>query len=410
MSIFRLTLLCSLLVGSASAANLNLSLGDIPRRITDHNPALAAARLTIDEAKARVLGSGRLSNPELGLGFNHDSRFREGTISTSLSQRFPLTSRLRLEKNLSQKLVAAAELEVLDTTRKMIAEAQSLAVQLLSLDQQQTLRQQQLELAKELSQFASDRASKGEISPLDAAQAQVDSQRLILESRKLSANRVNLLGQLKPTLGLAPTDTLTISGDLPAVVLPAKRGGQQRPDYQLHLLREDAALKEIDLARSKKWEDIEAGLLWEGERAEDAPDGLSRTGFIGFQLSIPLPFWNRNQGEIAEKNASAIRSKLETKALNSTINHELSALRDEMQAYAHLAKETKEQLLPLVIEQADRIDQAYQTGQTDLITVLQVRDQRLQLEVAVLEAQRDFHLARIRYEAASAQHVPASSK
>jgi cobalt-zinc-cadmium efflux system outer membrane protein len=405
MSTFRFLYLSAFLIGTLPAADLSLSLADIPQRTTRHHPTLAAARFTIDEARARVIGAGRLANPAIGLAFNHDSRFREGTISTSLTQRFPLTSRLRLEKNLSHQLVTAAELEVQDAARKTIAETQSLAVQLLSLDQQRALRQQQLELAKKLSQFASDRANRGELSPLDAAQAQVDSQRLILETRKLAADRVNLLGELKPKLGLDPTDHLTITGNLPPVAMPAKRSGQQRPDYQLHLLREQAALTEIDLARAKKWEDIEAGILFEGERAEDAPEGLERTGFFGFQLSIPLPFWNRNQGEIAEKTASAIRTKLESKALDSIINHEISALRDEMQAYAELARETKEQLLPLVIQQSDRIDQAYQTGQTDLITLLRVRDQRLQLEVAALEAQRDFHLARIRYEAATAKHT-----
>ena len=47
------------------------------------------------------------------------------------------------------------------------------------------------------------------------------------------------------------------------------------------------------------------------------------------------------------------------------------------------------------------------SGQTDLLTVLRAGEQRLQLEASALDAERDFHLARIRYEAATAQHAPA---
>ena len=62
-------------------------------------------------------------------------------------------------------------------------------------------------------------------------------------------------------------------------------------------------------------------------------------------------------------------------------------------------------VLPLVVEQSNRIEKAYEGGQSDLIELLRVREQRLQLEVAALEASRDFHLAKIRYASATGQHV-----
>lgn len=402
-----LLLLCA--STAATAATVPISLSQSATYVRQNNPDLKAARLRIDEAKGRLLGSGRLSNPEVGASLTHDRRFREGTLGVSFDQKFPLTSRLSLEKTLSQKLVSAAELEVREMERQTIAEAQSLLVKLLSIDQQKALRKQQTELAQKLSSFAADRSNKGEISPLDAAQAQVDSQRLVLEGRKLEAERVSIVGELKPKLGAAANDTLTITGGLPPSTLPGNAGWTSRPDYQLSRTNADAALVEVDLAKAKKWDDVTAGLTWEGERMEDAPDGLERTGFFGFRISVPLPFWNKNQGEIAEKNAAAMRASLETKALAAGITNQVAAARAEMVANAALATETKENLLPLVVEQTDKLEKAYETGQVDLLTILRARDQRLQLEAAVLDATRDFHLARIRYEAATAKHAPASA-
>ena len=403
---FPLILFTVLLAGRLSAATVTLNA--VPAMVRTGNPSLSAARVRIEEARGRLLGAGRLSNPELGAGFTHDRRFEEGTVGVSLDQRFPITARLRLEKALSQKLVLAAELEVRDAERQLIAEAQALAVKLLSLEQQRALRVQQTELAQKLSKFATERAAAGEISALDAAQAQVDSQRLLLEGNKLETERVSLVGELKPKLGLPAEEPLTVTGGLPATALPARASWERRADYQLARVNEDAARTGIDLAKSKRWEDIGVGVMWEGERMEDAPEGLERTGFFGLQLTIPLPFWNRNQGEIAEKTAAAHRAILETKALASGISNEAAAARAEMEANAKLAAETKDKLLPLVLQQTERLENAYKTGQVDLLTVLRAREQRLALEAAVLDATRDFHLARIRYEAATGKHAPAA--
>jgi len=91
--------------------------------------------------------------------------------------------------------------------------------------------------------------------------------------------------------------------------------------------------------------------------------------------------------------------------LEFEISHEVKSIREEMEAYARLANETRHTLLPLVVEQSNRIEKAYESGQSDLIDLLRVREQRLQLEVAALEASRDFHLAKIRYAAATGEHV-----
>ena len=385
-----------------SAGEVRVPYTSVSSYTLKHNPSLAAARLRIEEAKARLLGAGRLSNPEVGVEFQRDDHFYEGTFGVSFDQKFPVTARLRLEKVVAHKEVAAAELEVRDAERKMIAEVKPLAVKLLSLDQQRTLRQKQADLALKLSDFASERAKTGEISALDAAQAQVDAQRILLEGRQLETERITLLGQLKPMLGVRETDSLAITGSLPAMTASMPKGNwESRPDYQLSKVREDATRSEIDLAKSKKWEDMTAGVTFEHERAVDEPDGLDKTPFFGVRLSIPLPFWNKNEGQIAEKMAAAHRAQLETKALGSIIRNEAAAARAEMAAYAKLAGETKDKLLPLVLEQTDKLEQAYQSGQTDLLTVLRAREQRLQLEAAVLSATRDYHLARIRYEAAT---------
>jgi cobalt-zinc-cadmium efflux system outer membrane protein len=382
---------------------VTLSLSDIAPRVRDHHPALKAARLSVEEARGRQLGSGRLSNPALNTSFQNESRVSPRTTLFGIDQAFPLTRRLSLEKKLTAQLVNAAEHEVRDVERRYTALARSLAVKLLALDKQRALRQQQTALAQKLSDFARDRAKAGELSPLDAVQAQVDSQRLLLEARRIEIESTSLQGELKPMLGIKPQDTLTLAGDLPLLSLSESKDWQQRADYQLAQTRIKAAQTDAELAKARRMSDVSAGFFASREQQDVTPRHTERTGFVGFHFSIPLPFWNRNQGEIAEKAATAERALLESEALAAQITGEADTARREMQANAALATDTRDKLLPLVIEQTSKLEKAYESGQADLLAVLRARDQRLQLESAALDAMRDFHLARIRYESATGQ-------
>lgn len=393
---------------ASSAAALTLSLADVAPRVRAHHPALKAARLAIAEAQGRQLGSGRLSNPSFNYDFQNQSRVSPQTGIFSFDQAFPVTRRLSLEKKLTSQLVQAATLEVRDVERKLIADAQQQVVRLLTLTRQKALRQQQTELAQKLADFAEGRAKAGEVSPLDAKQVRLDSQRLRVEFRLLEAQSVSLLGQLKPMLGLRSEDTLTISGDLPPMELPTVTTWTLRPDYQLAQTKIMAAETDKSLARANRLQDVKMGLFASNEMQDVPGTGRVRTGYIGFRFSLPLPFWNRNQGNIAEKTATADRARLERDALAMQINSESGTARKEMETNASIVRETRENLLPLAAEQMDAMQKAYEAGQADLQSVLRSRDQRLQLESSTLDALRDFHLARIRYEAAVGKHAPAA--
>lgn len=394
---------------TGSSHALTVDLAATAARVRASNPELKAARLAIEEAKGRLLGAGRLANPVLTFEHQGESGLSPGSTGLAIDQAFPLTKRLKLEKQLSAQMVRAAELEVRDAERRLIAEAQAQVVRLIAVDQQRGLRTRQAEVARELADFAKERSAKGELSPLDAAQALVDAQRALLAGKTLETERVAILGEAKRLLGVPSGETLTVAGQLPALSIPLSGDWQQRPDFQAARLKEEAARTDIDIARSEKWEDASAGLFGAREHEGVPGKGEDHSGYAGFRFSIPLPMRKRNEGEVAEKTASAERAGLESEALASGITNEAATAREEMAAHADLAAEMRDTLLPAVREQSRKLEQAYKTGEADLLSVLRAREQQLELEAAILDASRDFHLARIRYEAAVGLHAPAAS-
>lgn len=396
------TLFPILFTTTALAGRPIITLDSIATRVRADNPVLAAARLRIAEARGRLVQSGRLRNPEVEFDYARNTSMpREHTLGVALVQRFPVTARLRLEKEVSQTQLAAAEAEVRDAERKLIAQARTTAVKLLALRSQRELRSKQLTNSREQTAFLQKRAESGEASAVDTAQVELESRMLETEILQLSVEEVAMAGELRPLLGIAGTEPLNLDGELAAPAAPASAGVSARPDVQAAQLTADAARTEVAKERANRFEDVGVGVVYQRERTEDAPDGLSTDQMLGVKVSIPLPLWNTNRGRIEEAEAAAERARLEADALRFNANAEADAAAAEMGALAKLLGELDAKLLPKAAELEERLRQSYAAGQTPLIETLRARDRRLQLQRQRLDALRDYHLARVRHEAAT---------
>jgi outer membrane protein, heavy metal efflux system len=404
MSKFSFTALLAL---AALATSLHaepavvVSLASVGDRIRAQNPDLAAARFRIQEAAGRMNQSGRLANPELETGFEHNPRFREGKLEVGVSQRFPVTDRLRLEKQISQTELDAAEAEVREVGRKLTGQAREAVVKILATRQRRELLREQSGVSGEFAKFLSDIAAKGEGSSLDAGQAKLEAASLAMEMRQLDAAESALVGELKPLLGMRPGEALSVGGTLPGATLPGTAADpSRRPDFQAAKLDALAAKQGVALEQAKRYDDVEGGIFTGVERTEDAPEGYENEAIVGLRFKVALPFWNKNEGAIQEAEAKQQRKEMEAVALSRNIRLEAEAARSEMGEWAKMIAEINDTLLPLANEQSVFAETTFRSGQGEIQSVLRSREKRLQLAAARLDALREFHLARVRHETA----------
>lgn len=378
-----------------------ISLANVGNRIRAQNPDLAAARLRIDEAVGRVNQSGRLANPELETGVEHNPHFREGKFEIGFTQRFPLTGRLQLEKEVSRTELKSAEAEVREVERRLIGKARETVVRILATRQRRGLLHEQAGVSRGFAEFLVEVAAKGEGSPLDAGQAKLEAASLAMEMRQLDAGEAALLGELKPLLGMRPGEALSVGGSLPEATLPGTTADpSRRPDFQAAELDALAAAQSVALEQARRLDDVEGGIFAGAERAEDAPDGYDNEAIVGLRFKIPLPLWNKNEGAIQEAAAKQQRKEMEATALGRNIRLEAEATRSEMLEWSKMIAEINDTLLPLADEQAALAETAFRSGQGEIQSVLRSREKRLQLAAARLDALCEFHLARVRHETA----------
>ena len=390
----------------AGAETVSLPMEALPARVSTHHYGLRVARTAIEEAKARVAGAGRLPNPRAGVDWRPQNRLNPAAAVFSVEQAFPVTRRLSLEKTLGAQQVAAAVLEVRDVERRLIAEVRTMAVQWLSLEARRALSVEQVQLSEAVAKAAGRRAESGEGAAADAAQAELEAARAGLEVTRLDGELRVQSERLKPALGIGPGDTLVLAGKLAEPEAVAVGGAwQRRPDYQLARARSDAAVTAAALAKARKWDDWSAGLTG-GPEYQRINGDTQTTGFAGIRLSVPLPFWNRNEGEIAAAAAQALRAREELAALGVQIAAEAETARREMEVLAETAGRLKRTLLPAAAAQTARLEKSWQAGEVAFAVFLRAREQQLEMQAMGLDLRRDYHLARIRFEAATANTRP----
>lgn len=374
-----------------------LTVSEISDALRRHNPSLAAARYTLAEAEAQRKSAGRLANPEFFTGIIHDPRYREIGGTVGFRQSFPFTSRLKIEKDLSVALLLQAEQEIEVMTEKLIGEAHMIAVRLLTLQAHEVLHKQHLKLADELANYAEEVAKKGEGSPLDASQTRLEANQQMIELRELDTRAEKLRAELATIIGFSHNTRITLEGSLDAPTLPDFHTAtlQNRAVYRATRLGIAAADESTQLERSKRWQDITASLFTGVSREEDNPIGLEREHRIGFQVSIPLPLWDKNEGQIEKAQSRKERMEHTLKAVAHKIQSDASQSYQSMKSEARLVQEITSLLIPAAEQQQTKSINAYQAGQISLEPVLRSREQLIELRAARLHALRDFHLARV---------------
>ena len=121
-----------------------------------NNTSLIAARTTIEQAQARHRQSGRRSNPELMVGYTTDQTFSnegEYTFEIGFEQRFPVTNRLRLLKNLAKIEIELAETEIVNQERLLTQQVETLILNIAQSLEEQRLREAQIRLNQEFASF-----------------------------------------------------------------------------------------------------------------------------------------------------------------------------------------------------------------------------------------------------------------
>lgn len=399
-------------LSSLSGATLILTTEQAVAHALAHNPSLAAARTAIDQAQGRYRQAGRWQNPELSLDYASDrwsNDAGERAFAVGFEQRFPVTNRLRMQKNIARDEVELAQAEVANQARLLALQVESSVAGVAEIQAQLKLREEMWALNTEFAVFIESRIETGEASSIDANQIKIETYAVQQAMQQLRNKLIERLAALRQLIGLDVDTAIETAFEFalpqtqPDLPILTHEALQNHPEYRMKSLLYVIADKQVAVERATCWADIALRVFFEEERSVDDPGGLGTDRSFGVGVSIPLPLMNRNNGAIEASIAQLQRIRYELDSVSAKIR---SDARSQRERVLHLYAQTRDyetNLTQLVEKNLRDMTAAYGAGQVSLTELFRSQEQGLKIQSTHLAMLHDFEQAMINWKAATAQ-------
>ena len=401
----RMIILASALLLPAQPA-YPMTIGEAVGTALKNNPSIQAARLEEGAAQGRLDQAGLLlkSNPVIEGSLSRKETLPDGgekakNYEVRLSQEFELAGQRGLRVDAARSGREKTLLDIRDRERVLIAAVKDAFARALAANRKIDLTEEAVRLQEELAASAAVKFQTGDISALEQNLADVElgksrRDRMLAERERREA----LLG-LQELLGLKPSLSFSIEGELPTETpsIPDRDTirdavAQQRSDAQ-------SAAAEVQQAK--------AAMKLAGR---DAIPSVTVSGFYnhdtwlneaGVMLSFPLPFFDRKQADRKEAAAKAGQALIKQASLERTIDRELEETHANLVAAADELSLFKKDVLGKAMENLSLMNLAFKEGKFGFFEVRLAQKDTIDAQFAYLESQVRLQLALNAWEKAT---------
>ncbi|HKO59808.1 MAG TPA: TolC family protein [Pyrinomonadaceae bacterium] len=363
------------------------SSNDIVRRALIANGELAAARIEIDRARARVRQAGLRPNPTLDFEqttghFTGSSDERETIVGIAVPIELGGKRRRRIE--LAQAELEAVEAEVADRERRLAAEVRGVYAEALAALRELETTENLNRIDLQTTRFVQARVNEGETAPLELNLLRTEVDRLRSRRALVEGKLTVALVRLKSLARIPANEPLSLREDLAAPLRPALPQSvdaaidialRSRPDLRLARLNEEVAQAGLSLARAAGAPELTAFSRYTLSRSsfDDTPIGTlrDRDKLLTFGVSVGIPIFNRNQGSKAEATAAISQARMRREFFEQVVRSEVQSAYARYEAARSAALTFEQGVIARSNENIRVIRAAYELGQfqiTDLLS------------------------------------------
>lgn len=379
------------ILGQVPAAGAPLTLDAALALAAASNPALAAAAKEADALQGGVTQAGVLPNPDIVLGVE-DTRRDSRTTRVEIGIPVELGGKRSARILAAERAQTAAVAELAQARAQLRAAAVAAFFDLLIAQEGLELAAGSAQVAARASDIAARRVAAGKVAPLEETRARVERANAELETdvaraRVQEARRAlgSLWGESEPDFGKA-VGSLDILPARPPIdrLLQDLERAPELVAHRLEIERRDAV---VGVERSKRYPDLR---LTAGTQRNNEL-GRNQT-LLG--ISIPLPLFDRNQGNLYEATVRADQARDLHRALQVRLAHELRQACARLELARRSADTLKATVLPGARDAYESATRGFEAGKSGFLDVL--------------DAQRTLFRARIRYLAVLADTYQAA--
>ncbi|MDG9928034.1 MULTISPECIES: TolC family protein [unclassified Pseudomonas] len=352
----------------ALAATPEVSLSDALRIAVENNPEMAAANWGVSISQGERTQAGLIQNPEISWEME-DTRSDTRTTTVQLTQPIELGGKRSARVELADRGIDAAQVEVERARNALRAEVIQAFHGVLLSQLRVDLATESMRLAERGVNIAQGRVRAGSASPVEATRATVQLSEVRLELKRASAELANAQVLLKAAMGAdASAGQIFVEGDASSIPPPPMLSDllkrlDSTPEMRLATLaiaQQDAT---YSLERTQRIPDVSISLGSQYSAAD-----RERVNLVG--ISMPIPLFNRNQGNVY---AAARRADQARDSRNASLLRMQSTIQQAVDLWRTASEEIDSfntDILPSAKSAVDSATRGFEMGKFGFIEVL----------------------------------------
>lgn len=342
-------------------AAAGLTLNELQNLAAAQNPTLALARSATWQAWGQFVQAGLYPNPQVAYTAQEiGEEGQAGNQGIQVTQRFVRGGKLQLsqdvaseQRQLATDRLAAQRLRVANAVRREYYSVLAASIRI-------SLARELVDVATKIKEHIDQRERDGQSVELEGVQAKLELQRALLNLKQAEQQEEATWRQLEAVIGKRLNQR--VAGDSLVTKLP-----QLNWDELVAGVEENSPL--LQQARTQVRQ-AQAAL----RRAEVQPtpdlfvtlgtayQTAASTQVANVQIGMPLPVFNRNEGNITSAEATAIAARREVERLSLRMQHRLAnAFREYEQSRAQVAQ-FQQHVLPLTKRTLELSEKAFRDG------------------------------------------------
>ncbi len=363
-----------------------VSINELIERALNTNQDLAATRLEIERAKARLNQVRLRPNPTLEFEQSSGAIMGSpggGQFTVGASLPIEIYGRRSARINVAQIEIQASEAEVRNRERILAGNILTNYTDALAVLRELDATERLLELDLQTTRFVQIRVNEGETPPLELNLLRAEVERLRSRRQLVEGRLESALTQLKTLAGIPFDEPLVLREQLPTAILPAPPPPREaaidvalrtRPDILLANTEEQVAAAGLRLVRAQSRPDLTAYTRYTEGRLgfQKSADGRypSRDRTLTFGAAVGLPIFNKNQGARAEAEITVRQTQARREFAERVVRGEILAAYQRFEAANRAVATLENAALPLSTQNIETFRRVYEIGEikiTDLI-------------------------------------------
>jgi cobalt-zinc-cadmium efflux system outer membrane protein len=345
--------------------------------------AVTAAQRQVDANDGALRQAAAWPNPALNASFE-DTRQATRTATATVDFPIELGGKRAARVNAAERARALAQAELSNVRAGLRADVVRAFFEVLVAQERVALSANSAELAARGADAIGKRVAAGKVSPVDETRARVDQANAQLEAAEALAELqiarqalAALWGDPEPQFGAVQGEIEWMPSRAPSSELT--RELDDSPGLLTSRMEVDRRRALVDIERSKGVPDLTVSI---GARRDNE---LGRTQAI-VGISMPLPFFDRNQGATYEALKRAERASDEHQAARIRALNELRQASTQLGVASASARTLKATVLPAALQAYEAATKGFEAGKFGFLDVIDAQRALLQARARYLTA------------------------